>query len=73
MSLVKHTNKKGYTVEIEEKLLLESKSSLLHRDFIDELVITDEGFLAVPSDYKWDEVLLEYYLSVVTVRSSLRR
>ena len=66
--LVKHTNKKGYTVEIEDKLLLESKSNPLHKDFIDELVITDEGFLAIPTDNKWDEVLFQYYLYVVAMR-----
>lgn len=70
--MVKHTNKKGYTVEIEEKLLLASRDSSLHKDFIDELVITDEGFLAVPTDTKWDEVLFVYYLYVVTMRSMVR-
>ena len=64
MSLVKHTNKKGYNVEIDERLLSESEGNPLYKEFIDELRITDEGFIAIPINDKWDEVLLEFYSSV---------
>lgn len=70
---VKHKNSKGYLVEVDSELLHKSLHNPLYEDFIDTLTITENGYLTVPTDIKWDDILVKFYPRLISMRNDMNK